>query len=143
MSFCERFSGATAESDYEQCGAFNTAQRNAAWYAQWNPANPASPLNLYKDGSSVRVSIVSVSFFRRASGVTDLAQVRYIKRLRRASGGAEEATHWIAAIEYAFTAPSKDVRVRSLNPLGFKVLDFRPEPEAVTEPAAARDGAAR
>src|ERR1700743_1246772 len=30
---CERFSLVTAESDYEECGSFHTAQRNQAWYA--------------------------------------------------------------------------------------------------------------
>ncbi len=131
VTVCERFNAATAESDYAECGAFQSAGLNQAWYARWNPANPASPLNLYKDGSTVRASVVSVSFFRRASGLADLAQVRYIKHLRRASGGAEEATHWIATLQYAYTTPSSDVRTRSWNPLGFKVLDFRPEPEVI------------
>jgi type IV secretion system protein VirB8 len=131
VTVCERYDPASAESDYSECGAFHTAQLNQAWYTRWSPTNPASPLNLYKDGSSVRSSVVSVSFFRRASGLADLAQVRYVKHLRRASGGAEEATHWIATIQYAYASPSKDVRTRSLNPLGFKVLDFRPEPEVI------------
>jgi type IV secretion system protein VirB8 len=131
VSVCERFDSASAESDYAECGAFQIAQLNQAWYARWNPANPASPLNLYKDGSTVRASVVSVSFFRRATGLSDLAQVRYVKHLHRASGGAEEATHWIATIQYAYATPSKDIRIRSLNPLGFKVLDFRAEPEVI------------
>lgn len=131
VTVCERFDSASAERDYAECGAFQTAQLNQAWYARWNPANPASPLNLYKGGSAVQTSVVSVSFFRRANGLGDLAQVRYVKHLRRASGGAEEATHWIATIQYAYTSPSKDVKSRSLNPLGFKVLDFRPEPEVI------------
>lgn len=138
VTVCERFNLATAESDYAECGAFHSAELNQAWYARWNPANPASPLNVYKDGTTIRASVVSVSFFRRASGVEDLAQVRYVKRLRRAAGGAEEVTHWNATVEYAYAAPSKDVRIRSLDPLGFKVLDFRPEPEVIAEPAGVK-----
>ena len=84
VTVCERFNFSTAESDYEECGAFHTAQRNQAWYALWNPNNPASPLNLYKDGTSVRAQVTSVSFFKRASGVGDLAQVRYVKAKRMA-----------------------------------------------------------
>src|SRR5215831_859595 len=87
VTVCERFNFSTAESDYEECGAFHTAQRNQAWYALWNPTNPASPLNVYKDGTSVRAQVTSVSFFRRASGIGDLAQVRYLKA-KRASGSA-------------------------------------------------------
>src|SRR5262252_5830424 len=74
VSVCERFNFATAESDYEECGAFHSPQRNQAWYALWNPSNPASPLNQYKDGTNVRAQVVSVSFFKRASGVGDRSE---------------------------------------------------------------------
>jgi type IV secretion system protein VirB8 len=140
VSVCERFNFATAESDYEECGAFHGAQRNQAWYALWNPNNPASPLNLHKDGSSVRVQVESVSFFQRASGVTDLAQVRYL-RAERAGGGADERlTHWIATIQYAYAHPSTDARVRRWNPLGFKVVELTTEPEVLAAPAPGKSG---
>jgi type IV secretion system protein VirB8 len=135
IGVCERFNFATAESDYEECGAFNAAQRNQAWYALWNPHNPASPLNLHKDGSSVRVEIQSVSFFQRASGVTDLAQVRYLKAQRQAGAADEHVTHWIATVQYAFATPSQDVRLRRWNPLGFKVIELNTEPEVADEAA--------
>ncbi len=134
ITICERFNLATAESDYEECGAFHAAQRNQAWYALWNPANAASPLNVHKDGSSVRVQVESVSFFQRASGVTDLAQVRYLKAQRTGAGTDERFTHWIATIQFAYTAPSADPRVRRWNPLGFKVIELTSEPEALSEP---------
>jgi len=138
VTVCERFNFATAESDYEECGAFHAAQRNLAWYALWNPHNPASPLNVHKDGSIVRVQVQSVSFFQRGNGVTDLAQVRYVKA-ERASGAADERfTHWIATVQYAFTTPSQDVRVRHWNPLGFKVVEFTAEPEV--QPQASEKG---
>jgi type IV secretion system protein VirB8 len=129
ISVCERFNFATAESDYEECGAFHAAQRNQAWYALWNPNNPASPLNLHKDGSTVRVQVEAVSFFRRMSGVTDLAQVRYLKGERQASGSDERITHWIATIQYVYTQPSREPRVRRWNPLGFKIVELTTEPE--------------
>ena len=138
ISVCERFNFATAESDYEECGAFHAAQRNQAWYALWNPSNPSSPLNVHKDGSTVRVQVEAVSFFQRASGVTDLAQVRYLKAERQGSGADERLSHWIATIQYAYASPSKDPRVRRWNPLGFKVLELSTEPEAVLESAAAK-----
>jgi type IV secretion system protein VirB8 len=131
VSVCERFNFATAESDYEECGAFHGAQRNQAWYALWNPNNPASPLNVHKDGSTVRVQVEAVSFFQRATGTTDLAQVRYLRAERQGNGGDERVTHWIANIQYAYTAPSKEPGVRRWNPLGFKVVEFSTEPEVL------------
>ena len=133
VTVCERFNFSTAESDYEECGSFHTAQRNQAWYALWNPTNPVSPLNLFKDGTSVRAQVSSVSFFKRANGVGDLAQVRYVKAKRLAGSSTEEITHWIATLQYAYADPSADPKVRGWNPLGFKIVDFKPEPEVLTE----------
>ncbi len=134
VTVCERFNFSTAESDYEECGAFHTPQRNQAWFAAWSKTNPLSPLNQYKDGTTVRAQVTSVSFFARANGVGDLAQVRYLKAKRPAGGTEEQRSYWIANIQYSFAEPSKDPKTRSWNPLGFKVVEFRPEPEAV--PAA-------
>jgi type IV secretion system protein VirB8 len=138
VTVCERFNFSTAESDYEECGAFHSAQRNQAWYALWNPTNPSSPLNVYKDGTTVRAQVTSVSFFKRGSGVQDLAQVRYVKAKRSAGSATEEATHWIATLQYAYADPSTDPKVRGWNPLGFKIVDFKPEPEVLPDvpPAA-------
>ncbi len=136
VTVCERFNYATAESDYEECGAFHTALRNQAWYALWNPNNPESRLNTNKDGTVVRAEVTSISFFKRANGVGDLAQVRYVKAKRSAGAPADAVTHWIATIQYAYTEPSKDTHMRSWNPLGFKIVDFRPEAEVLNEESA-------
>jgi type IV secretion system protein VirB8 len=142
VTVCERFNFATAESDYQECGAFHSAQRNQTWYDLWNRANPLSPLNLYKDGSTVRARVISVSFFERANGVADLAQVRYVKARRAASASDEQATHWIATVQYGYAEPSKNPQTRSWNPLGFKIVDFRPEPEVAADASAGAGAAA-
>jgi type IV secretion system protein VirB8 len=133
LTVCERFNFATAESDYEECGAFHTAQRNQIWYAQWAATNPASPLNVYRDGSSVRVQVKSVSFFARGSGLQDLAQVRYLKAIRQGGAAEERFTHWVATLQFSYAEPSKDPKIRRWNPLGFKVVDFKSEPEVVLD----------
>jgi type IV secretion system protein VirB8 len=135
ISTCERFNLGTAEEDYSECGAFHTAQRNQQWAALWASANPESPLNKFKDGTTVRVSVQSVSFFERASGRTDLAQVRFIKVTRTADTGPEVLTHWIATVHYAYGKSPGDVRARQWNPLGFRIIDMQTEPELI-EPSA-------
>lgn len=136
VSVCERFNLVTAESDYEECGSFHTAQRNQAWYALWNTNNPRSPLNTHKDGSSVRAEVESVSFFKRANGIEDLAQVRYLQAERPANASAERVTRWIAMVQYAYSAPSKDPKTRRWNPLGFRILDLTVEPEVLPAPVS-------
>jgi type IV secretion system protein VirB8 len=141
VGVCERFNFATAESDYEECGAFHAPQRNQAWYALWTATNPNSPLNLHKDGSTVRVQVNSVSFFTRASGLNDLAQVRYVKAARQGAGAEESFTHWVATVQYAYGEAAKDPKTRRWNPLGFKILDFRSEPEVSGDVSAKEPGA--
>jgi type IV secretion system protein VirB8 len=133
VSVCERFNFSTAESDYEECGAFHSPQRNQAWLELWTRTNPTSPLNVHKDGSTVRVQVESVSFFTRGDAISNLAQVRYLKTERQGSG-PEKMTHWIATIQYAYAGPSKDPKTRRWNPLGFKIVDFRPELEVLSQP---------
>jgi type IV secretion system protein VirB8 len=130
VTTCERFNFATAEEDYAECGAFHTPKRNQEWALKWTSSNPDSPLNRYKDGSSLRAEVQSVSFFERASGVQDLAQVRYRVIRRNGSGIDESTTHWIATIQYAYVAPSTEPKTRQWNPLGFRIVAFHPEPEA-------------
>ena len=132
VTVCEGFSYATAERDYEECGAFHSAKRNTEWYNLWNQTNPASPLNHNKDGSVIRVQVTAVIFFRKANGTSELAQVRYIKG-RSLPGAVEQLTHWIATIEYAWVTPSRDPKSRQWNPLGWRVTDFHTEPETLAD----------
>ena len=140
VTVCERFNFSTAESDYAECGAFHSAQRNAAWSAAWSRTNPKSPLNLYGDGTTIRAQVTSVSFFTRADGITDLAQVRYVKARRQGASAEEARSYWIASIRYTYAAPSSDAQVRRWNPLGFKVVDFRPEEEVGSAPSSPLPG---
>jgi type IV secretion system protein VirB8 len=136
VSTCERFSIAIAEEDYTECGAFHSPQRNQQWAAQWATGNPESPLNRFKDGTTVRVNVQSVSFFERATGRTDLAQVRFVKATRAGGTGPDLLTHWIATIHYAYGKPPSDIRSRQWNPLGFRILDMQIEPELIESSAA-------
>lgn len=135
VDVCERFNWASAEADYQECGAFNSPRRNQQWAAAWTTSNPNSPLNLYKDGTAVVVRVTSISFFQRASGVNDLAQVRYVRAKRSLDGAESAVTHWIATLQYTYVAPSRDPQVRQWNPLGFRVMEFRAEAETAPEAA--------
>lgn len=132
----ERYAYAMAEQDYNIVGAYNTAPLNAKWSAEWDQANEKSPLNRYKDGTTVRAQVNAVSFIHRADGSKDLAQVRFITGTRAGGTGVEHVQHWISTIQYAYAEPSKDDQLRMLNPLGFRVLEYRRESEVVLEPPA-------
>ena len=138
VTVCERFNFSTAESDYEECGAFQTPAENQRWYATWAKTNPISPLNLYKDGTTIAARVTSVSFFTRRGRHEGYRPGALCPRNRRAGGTAEQKrSYWIATIQYAFTKPSTLQETRRWNPLGFKVLDVQTEREAIGAVAAA------
>lgn len=136
VTVCERFNFSTAESDYEECASFHAPVRNNLWYALWDRTNPQSPLNLYKDGSSIRAQVGAITFFKRGNGVDDLAQIRFTKSRRMGGTGSEQLSHWIATVQYVYGEPSKDPRARRWNPLGFKIVDYRAEPEMLPAPTS-------
>jgi len=133
ITVCESFDPTTAERDYQECGAYHASRRNQEWYDLWNPVNPNSPLNIYKDGTTVRAQVASITFFTRHDGVNSLAQVRYLKAKRPNGVGTEVNTHWIATIEYAYGSPSRDAKTRQWNPLGFRIVNFQSEAESVVD----------
>ncbi len=133
----ERYIPAIAEVDYDEIGAYHSAAMNQAWALAWERSNPDSPLNRYADGTHVRAQVQSVSFLKHVRGGPDLLQVRFLSAVQRGSGASEELRHFVATLQVAFGPPSTDVRLRALNPLGFKVLEYRREPEVVEAAAAA------
>jgi type IV secretion system protein VirB8 len=47
--------------------------------------------------------------------------------------------HWVATIQYAYTAPSADPAIRRWNPIGFRLLEFVAEPEVAGEQTLGAD----
>lgn len=126
----ERYVAAIAEADYDQVGAYHTAAMNQRWAAAWAKTNPESPLNRYVDGTQVRVQVQSVSFLREGRDAPELVQVRFATMAERGGVATADRSHFVATMQVAFGAPSADLRLRALNPLGFKVLEYRRESEA-------------
>jgi type IV secretion system protein VirB8 len=137
----ERYIPAIAESDYEQIGAYHSAAMNQQWVAAWSRTNPDSPLNRYADATHVRVQVQAVSFLRQGRGAAEVLQVRFLTGSQKSIGAGEELAHFVATLQVAYGPPSTDVRLRALNPLGFKVLEYRREPE-ISGPAGERMAAA-
>ncbi|GAA4346131.1 hypothetical protein GCM10023165_30690 [Variovorax defluvii] len=71
------------------------------------------------------------------SGKDKLAQVRFTRYTRAGGTGDEQASHWVSTIEFAYVQPSRDDKWRSLNPLGFRVVEYRREPEVAAAGVAA------
>jgi type IV secretion system protein VirB8 len=133
----ERYFYAMAEQDYNLVGAYNSPQMNSLWMQAWDRGNPESPLVKFKDGTTVRCQIQSISFIKRADGIQDLAQVRFLTGKKSGGSGQDQIQHWISTVQYGYVSPSKDEQLRALNPLGFRIVEYRREPEILAESADA------
>jgi type IV secretion system protein VirB8 len=134
----ERYFFAFAESDYQEIGAFQSPRLNQDWIELWKVSNTDSPMSLYKDGTTVRVQVKSVSLFERTSELNDIAQVRFTRFVRAGGSGSEQVSHWISTIQYTYVKPSEDPKDRARNPLGFRVIDYHREPEVVVDPVGSQ-----
>lgn len=132
----ERYFYGTAEADYELVASQNSPRLNQEWANLWVVDNPASPLNVYKDGTAIRTQVRSITFLKLDSGKDRLAQVRFTRFMRPGGTGEEQSSHWVSTIEFAYVRPSKDNKTRSLNPLGFRVVEYRREPEVTATDVA-------
>lgn len=135
----ERYVADLAASDYALVGAMQSAPLNQRLLHDWDRSNPASPLNRYRDGTSVLVQIRSITFLPTATGAGEVAQVRFCAITRPAGGGAERQQQSIATLSYRYGALPTDAAERELNPLGLRVAEYQVEPEADGGPV--RDGA--
>jgi len=62
----------------------------------------------------------------------DSALVRFDTIRRDDGGAAHSALPWVAVIEYRFSGEPMSAADRFVNPLGFQVLRYRRDPEALS-----------
>lgn len=134
VRFRESYSHHLASEVYSSVGLMSGSAEQQRYYAYFNPKNPDSPLNVYQNYATVKVTIKSTSFIK-----PDVALVRYIKEIER--GGDKSISHWAATVTFVYTKASSKEKDREINPLGFRVEEYRNDPEGesyeVPAPAAA------
>ena len=60
-----------------------------------------------------------------------MALVRYIKEVER--GNEKIQTHWAATVIFKYTASPMGEKDRATNPLGFQVLEYRNDADALMQ----------
>lgn len=90
--------------------------------------SPAAPYKVLKDKARVDVRVISVSW------VGDVAQVRFerkVKMLTADQAKAPPPQRMLATIAYRYVNKPITEKDRLVNPLGFQVMSYRIDPEAV------------
>jgi type IV secretion system protein VirB8 len=127
----ERYIAELAENDYSLVGAMQVPRLNERYARSWDRSNADSPLNLYRDGSSVTVRIHSITALHGTADGAGVSQVRFTTIRRGAGGAVVREERWIATIVHRYGEPSADPQQRQMNPLGLRVAEYQREPEVV------------
>jgi type IV secretion system protein VirB8 len=127
----EGFDRATISADYRKVALWSSASARSAYLAMMPASNPESPFSRYPAGSVVAVRVKSVS--KLSDGV---ALVRFDTLLQDMSGRRDVAQPWISTVRYRYVDVPMSLEDRLINPLGFKVLSYRRDAEAITAEAA-------
>lgn len=122
VRFRESYVQALASEAYTSVGLMSGSAEQQRYFAYFNPKNPESPLNVYQSYATVKVTIKSTSFIK-----PNVALVRYIKEIER--GGDKSISHWAATITFVYAKASTNEKDREINPLGFRVEEYRNDPE--------------
>lgn len=127
----ESFDIDTLQADYRKVGLWSAEQARSGYVAGMQISSPQSPLTLYPRTTVIETRVKSVSPVGR-----NVAMVRFDTVRRDAGGRIEPARPWVAVIRYRYSGEPLRLEDRMVNPLGFQVLRYRRDAEALPpEPA--------
>ena len=128
----ESFDADQVQANYRDVTLWSAEAARAQYIAAMQASNPESPLNRYPRNAVVETQVRSVSPVGR-----NVAMVRFETRLRRPDGQTTPIGAWVAVMRYRFSGAPVRQEDRFENPLGFQVLRYRRDQEALA-PADAR-----
>lgn len=129
VRYREGYSKDLAEDYYADVGIMSIGLEQQKYFEWFNPKNPLSPLNIYGPYAKVKINIKGTSFIK-----PNIALVRYTKLIER---GLDKPiiTHWAATITFKYSGAPMKEKDREINPLGFQVVEYRNDPDAIAPDA--------
>ena len=131
VRYREGYSKDLAEEYYSNVGLMSVGAEQQRYLEFFNPKNQQSPIHLYADYARVKIRVKSTSFIK-----PDVALVRYIKEVERGND-KPQATHWAATVTFKYSRAPMNEKDRAVNPLGYQVVEYRNDPDALIQDATA------
>jgi type IV secretion system protein VirB8 len=122
----ESFDIDTVQANYRKVALWSDETARSTYLAGMQVSNPESPLALYPRSTVIETQVKSVSPVAR-----NVAMVRFETRRRDAGGRTEPRRAWVAIVRYRYSGEPMTLEDRLINPLGFKVLRYRRDAEAL------------
>ena len=130
VRYREGYSKELAPDYYSNVGIMSVGLEQQKYFEFFNPKNPLSPLNVFGPFAKVKVRIKSTSFIK-----SNVALVRYTKEIERGLD-KPQVTHWAATLTFKYSGAPMAEKDRAVNPLGFQVVEYRNDPDALTPEAS-------
>ena len=129
----ESYARPLAEANYTTVGLMSSPAVAERFQQFFHPNNRNSPLNVFGDAGAVEIKVKSVSFL-----ADKVAAVRYtrIEREDALAVSPARTSHWVATVTFHYARSPMSETDREINPLGFQVVEYRNDPESLTEPRA-------
>jgi len=133
----ESFDIDSIQNAYRKVALWSADQARRDYIAGTQGSNPQSPLAIYPRTTVVETRVKSVSPMG-----PNTAMVRFETQRRDAGGQVQPPHAYVAIVRYHYSGEPMSVEDRFVNPLGFQVLRYRrdaealpPEPEPAPPPA--------
>lgn len=125
----ESFDIDTVQANYNKVASWSAEQARSGYLSSVQVSNPQSPLVVYPRSTVVETRVKSVSPLGR-----NVALVRFDTVRRDLNGQVQPPRAWVSVIRYRFSEEPMKLEDRFVNPLGFKVLRYRRDPESPPPP---------
>jgi type IV secretion system protein VirB8 len=122
----ESFDADLLQANYRKVGLWSAETARETYVASQQATNPDSPLARYPRTTVLETRVKSVS-----PVADNVAMVRFETQRRDAGGATEPVRAWVAIIRYRYSGEAMTVEDRFVNPLGFQVVHYRRDAEAL------------
>lgn len=123
----EEYSKANSYGNYKATELLSSQPVRDRYFEQIRPDRPHSPTAIFGSRGTVEIEVTNVSFIGKGH-----AQVRFARKDKTDPGLPAEESRWIATVTYDYVNPPMKEQARLINPVGFRVTDYRIDPETVS-----------
>jgi type IV secretion system protein VirB8 len=121
----EGFDIDTLQTNYRKVALWSDEKARSTYLAKMQPTNPANPIAQYPRASTVDVKVKSVTPIG-----PKVAMVRY-DLVQRDANGQSGVRSLMSIVRYRFSGEPLSLEDRLVNPLGFQVVRYRSDQEAL------------
>lgn len=122
----ESFDIDNLDRSYRKVALWSAEDARTRYIKSMQATNPDSPLAKLPRSAVVDVKILSVSSIE-----ADTAMVRFTTQRGDAAGSGQPPMNWVALVRYRFSGAAMSAEDRMTNPLGFQVVRYRRNEEAL------------